>query len=103
MTNGRDRPSSTAASAGEQASAGLNRLGPEELAEFQRLNAAYKAKFDFPFIICARLNDRGAIQRALKARLDGERAAEIDTALGEIEKIAWLRLQDALAVPRTRD
>ncbi|MGC4003277.1 MAG: 2-oxo-4-hydroxy-4-carboxy-5-ureidoimidazoline decarboxylase [Pirellulales bacterium] len=45
----------TAASTSEQAAAGLTSLTPGEIAEFDRYNAAYRAKFDFPFIICARI------------------------------------------------
>ena len=41
----------TQASTAEQASAGLDRLDPHELERFQRLNAAYREKFDFPFVI----------------------------------------------------
>lgn len=86
----------TAESTREQASAGLDALTGAELAEFTRLNEAYKAQFGFPFIICARLNARDAILAAMQARLHNNLAAERDAALTEIEKIAWLRLQDAL-------
>ena len=83
-------------SAGEQAGAGLDRLGEAEAAEFRRLNDAYRGRFGFPFVICARLNARGAILAAMKTRLGGDAAGERLNALGEIEKIAWLRLQDAV-------
>ena len=46
----------TEASAAEQASAGLDRLTPAEYDRFHALNAAYREKFGFPFIICVRLN-----------------------------------------------
>ncbi len=80
----------------EQAAAGLNQMGAGELAEFQGLNEAYRERFGFPFIICARLNDRATIARALRDRSNHSPAEERDAALAEIEKIAWLRLQDAL-------
>jgi 2-oxo-4-hydroxy-4-carboxy-5-ureidoimidazoline decarboxylase len=86
----------TAASTREQASAGLDRLTAAEMAEFTRLNDAYQAQFGFPFIICARLNAKAAILAALPARLSNPPAAEHVAALAEIEKIAWLRLQDTL-------
>src|SRR5262245_31911115 len=44
----------TRESTGEQASAGLDRLSDAELAEFTRLNTAYRERFGFPFVICAR-------------------------------------------------
>jgi 2-oxo-4-hydroxy-4-carboxy-5-ureidoimidazoline decarboxylase len=86
----------TAESTREQASAGLDRLADAELAEFTRLNDAYRAKFGFPFIICARLNAKAAILAAMQARLPHDPTAEHAAALAEIEKIAWLRLQDVL-------
>jgi OHCU decarboxylase len=86
----------TAESTREQAGAGLDALSAAELAEFTRLNDAYQAQFGFPFIICARLNAKDAILAAMRERLGHNPAAERDTALTEIEKIAWLRLQDKL-------
>jgi 2-oxo-4-hydroxy-4-carboxy-5-ureidoimidazoline decarboxylase len=86
----------TAESTREQASAGLDQLTDAELAEFTRNNDSYKAKFGFPFIICARLNAKASILTAMAARLPNPPAVEFVTALGEIEKIAWLRLQDTL-------
>ena len=81
----------------EQASAGLNQLSDAELAAFQKLNEAYQAKFGHPFIICARLNAKEAILAAMNSRLQHSPDAEHAAALGEIEKIAWLRLNDSLA------
>ena len=86
----------TKESTNEQATAGLNRLSDAELAEFQQLNDRYRAKFGFPFIICARLNAKEAILAAMRARLPNSPAAEHTAALAEIEKIAWLRLKDSL-------
>ena len=86
----------TAESTREQASAGLTELTDAELAEFTRLNDTYKARFGFPFIICARLNAKAAILAAMQSRLPNPPAIEHAAALAEIEKIAWLRLTDLL-------
>ena len=86
----------TAESTREQASAGLDRLTDAELAEFTRQNDAYQGKFGFPFIICARLNAKAAILAAMQARSANPPETEFATALGEIEKIARLRLNDLL-------
>lgn len=86
----------TADSTREQASAGLNRLTNDELAEFQQLNTAYRERFGFPFIICARLNAKDAIIDAMRKRSTNSPGDEFTTALGEIEKIAQLRLNDLL-------
>jgi len=86
----------TAASAGEQSSAGLDRLSKEELARFERLNQAYRARFAFPFVICARENTKESILTALEQRANSDRTTEIATALREIAKIARLRLSDVV-------
>jgi len=89
----------TADSANEQASAGLDRLSPEEFATFTRLNAAYRDSFGFPFIICVREHDKGSILAAFEARLAHDRDAEIEAALAEIAKIARLRLEATIDTP----
>ncbi len=87
----------TEASTAEQASAGLDRLTPDEYATFHRLNDAYRAKFDFPFIVCVRMTDKAGILAAMEARTANDRASEIAAARGEIAKIVHLRLRDVLA------
>jgi 2-oxo-4-hydroxy-4-carboxy-5-ureidoimidazoline decarboxylase len=84
----------TEASAAEQASAGLDRLTQEEFDRFHALNAAYRQKFDFPFIICVRLTDKAGILAAMDRRLANDRDTEIATALDEIGEIVRLRLKD---------
>jgi 2-oxo-4-hydroxy-4-carboxy-5-ureidoimidazoline decarboxylase len=85
----------TDASAAEQASAGLDRLTPAEFERFHTLNAAYRERFDFPFIICVRLTDKAGILAAMTARLENEREAEVATALAQIGEIVRLRLEEA--------
>lgn len=85
----------TDASASEQASAGLDRLTQGEFDQFHALNAAYRDRFDFPFIICVRLTDKAGILAAMKRRLGNGRDAEIATALEQIGEIVRLRLEDA--------
>lgn len=82
-------------STAEQAAAGLNRLSPEDITAFQRLNGEYRTKFDFPFIVCARENTKETILAGFGARLPHSRDEEIGIALGEVAKICRLRL-DAL-------
>ena len=86
----------TAASHGEQAAAGLDRLTPDELARFEAANAGYRQRFDFPFVICAREHDKSSILAALERRAGNDRETEIAIALEEIAKIARLRLEDAI-------
>jgi 2-oxo-4-hydroxy-4-carboxy-5-ureidoimidazoline decarboxylase len=82
----------TEASAAEQASAGLDRLTQEEFDRFHALNAAYRARFDFPFVICVRMTDKAGIMAAMADRLDNDRGTEIATAIAEIGKIVRLRM-----------
>jgi OHCU decarboxylase len=84
----------TCESAAEQAAAGLDALSADEVAAFERYNAAYRERFGFPFVICARENRKEAILAAFPRRLQNPREREVATALEEIYKIARLRLAD---------
>lgn len=84
----------TEASAAEQASAGLDRLSEAEFARFHALNAAYRERFGFPFIICVRLTDKAGILAAMETRLTNDRETEIATAIAQIGEIVRLRLED---------
>ncbi|MDJ0699360.1 MAG: 2-oxo-4-hydroxy-4-carboxy-5-ureidoimidazoline decarboxylase [Woeseiaceae bacterium] len=83
----------TADSASEQASAGLDRCSPAEFEAMQDLNAAYWQRFGFPFVMAVRGGSVASILRAFKERLDNEYETEFRTAIGEIHKIARLRLE----------
>ena len=82
----------TADSEREQSSAGLDRLNQADFDALQRLNGAYREKFGFPFIICVRRHSKDSILRQFELRLRNDGARERDTALGEIVRIAALRL-----------
>jgi OHCU decarboxylase len=86
----------TAASTAEQAAAGLGALSAAEVVRFDADNAAYRARFGFPFVICAREHTKSSILDALSRRRNNDRATEIATALAEIAKIARLRIEDAV-------
>ena len=87
----------TADSTREQASAGLDRLTPEEYARFTRLNTTYREQFGFPFIICVREHTKASILAAFEERLAHGQQQERETALSEIAKIVRLRLRDAVS------
>ncbi|HTR43068.1 MAG TPA: 2-oxo-4-hydroxy-4-carboxy-5-ureidoimidazoline decarboxylase [Pseudomonadales bacterium] len=87
----------TRESASEQAGAGLNQLSPGEIALFQKQNEAYRAKFDFPFVICARMNKKEAILEGFEKRLPCTSDQEVQNALEEIFKIAEFRLRDLIS------
>jgi 2-oxo-4-hydroxy-4-carboxy-5-ureidoimidazoline decarboxylase len=87
----------SASSRSEQVSAGLDKLTSEEIERFERLNSEYRARFGFPFVVCAREHDKASILSEIERRTKSDRQAEIVTALAEIAKIARLRLADAIA------
>ena len=89
----------TTDSSAEQAGAGLDRLSAAEYAEFHRLNDAYKARFGFPFIVCARRHTKDSILRQFQRRIAHDAAAELQTALDEIFHIATLRLDQRVDGP----
>lgn len=83
----------TAASTREQAGAGIHECTPEEFARFTELNAAYKARFGFPFIMAVKGSNRQQILAAFEQRIQHSLEAELRCALAEIDKIALFRLQ----------
>lgn len=86
----------TPESAREQSSAGLDRLSPEEYETFMRVNREYREKFGIPMIVAVREHTKESIIARAEARLGNARDDEIETALGEIDKISWIRLQDGV-------
>ena len=84
----------TDSSTREQAAAGLDRLTPDEYEAFTRTNAAYRTRFGFPFVVCAREHTKESILRVAAERLEHTHDEEVRVALGEIAKIARLRLED---------
>jgi xanthine dehydrogenase D subunit len=89
---GRLTPESTR----EQVSAGLDRLTPEQFEALGRLNRSYRERFGFPLIVCVREHTPDSIIAWGNSRLEHAPEQEIDIALGEITKIARLRLADLI-------
>ncbi|XP_040921993.1 2-oxo-4-hydroxy-4-carboxy-5-ureidoimidazoline decarboxylase [Toxotes jaculatrix] len=92
---GRDlqRGTLTRESREEQARAGLDELDSAEASRMAWLNEDYKERFGFPFVICARMNDKANILRQLSERCRNERAVERARGIEEVKKICHLRLQ----------
>jgi 2-oxo-4-hydroxy-4-carboxy-5-ureidoimidazoline decarboxylase len=90
----------TSASSAEQGGMGLDQLTADEAATFDTVNAAYRSRFGFPFIIAVRgQRDRTAILAALSARLLNTPDQEHAAALAEVAKIARFRLDDLIRPP----
>lgn len=89
----------TADSTNEQTRSGLTQCTPEEFARLQELNAAYNAKFGWPFILAVKHLDRPAIIRTFAERLALSAADEFAAALANITTITRWRLDDLLSKP----
>ena len=91
----------TAESNAEQNSVGLDRLSDAEYEAFERVNNAYRSKFGFPYIVCVRRHTRDSILRDFERRLPNDASTEMQGSIGEICRIAALRL-DQLVVSEDR-
>ena len=88
----------TRESTGEQAAAGLAALSDAEIAAFEEHNAAYRAKFGFPFVICAReRTGRTPSWRLSPCDSSTRGSRKSRRRYGRSGKIAHWRLMDALS------
>ena len=87
----------TRESVGEQASAGLDALSREEVAELRALNARYRERHGFPFIVAVRRYSKAEIFEQLRRRIGCDSASELREALRQIASITRLRVQAKLA------
>ena len=96
----------TAESTNEQGKAGLTDCTPEEFAHLQQLNAAYNAKFGWPFMLAVR-GPRGTglhrreIIATFERRLANHPDFEFAEALRNIHRVAELRLNDKFGIAPT--
>jgi len=88
------------ASTGEQAGAGLDSLTATEFDRLQQLNAAYRARFGFPFLFAVGGSTKHDVLDALATRLSATPDAEFAEALRQVSRIAQFRLQDAVSPPQ---
>jgi 2-oxo-4-hydroxy-4-carboxy-5-ureidoimidazoline decarboxylase len=86
----------TSDSIGEQASAGLDALSRDEVAELRSLNARYRERHGFPFIIAVRRHGKADIFAMLRERIGGDSDGELREALRQVAIITRLRLEARL-------
>jgi OHCU decarboxylase len=84
------------ASAGEQTGAGLESLSPSEFEQLHRLNAAYRTRFGFPFLLAVKGSTKHDVLRALQARIESTPEDEFREALRQVSRIARFRLEDLI-------
>ncbi len=93
----------TSESTHEQGKAGLTHCTPAEFAKIQKMNAAYNAKFGWPFILAVR-GPRGTglskaqIIATFERRLGYPADYEMAECLRQINRIAEIRLDDKFGV-----
>jgi OHCU decarboxylase len=87
----------SAASTGEQISAGLDSLTPGEFEQLHRLNAAYRSRFGFPFLLAVKGSTKHDILRELQTRISSSPEDEYREALRQVYRIAGFRLEDTIA------
>ena len=93
----------TAESSHEQGRVGLTACTPAELAQIARLNAAYRDRFGFPFMLAVR-GPRGTgltkaqIIATFERRLENHPDFEFAEALRNVHRVAELRLDDRFGV-----
>ena len=87
----------TSDSTSEQRGAGLDQCSPDELQRLRALNAAYRERFGFPFVIAVKGRSRYQIMDAIEERLQNGRDTEFDTCLDQIGQIARFRLDARFA------
>jgi len=80
----------------EQSGAGLDRLNPDTGDRLQRLNALYREKFGFPFLLAVKGRTVDDVLVALERRLGAGREVELVEALTQVYRIAGVRLHDRI-------
>ena len=84
-------------SSSEQKGAGLDRLNPVEWARFIDLNAQYKKRFGFPFILAVKGATKERILASFEARIRADPKDEFEMALTQIVRIIRFRLEERVA------
>ena len=81
----------------EQAGAGLDRLTPEEFEHFTALNAAYKERFEIPFIFAVKGASKEMILAAFEERVANGQEVEVRNAIDNVCRIMRFRIEDRVA------
>ena len=86
----------TSFSSKEQTGAKLNECSKEEFEEFEKLNADYKKKYGFPFIIAVKGKNKDEILNNFRQRIQNNFEVEFNEAKNQVKKIASSRLEGIL-------
>lgn len=87
----------TADSVREQGGLDLAAVDGQEAGRWDALNARYRERFGFPFMLCIARHSRRSALAAFERRVERSRAEELEAALTEIGRITRLRLAARIA------
>lgn len=88
----------TESSQEEQCRAGLQYMTEDERDVFTSTNNKYKEKFGFPFILAVRNASKYTVLSAIRARVLNSKETEFAAAIGQVHKIAWMRLLGKISI-----
>ena len=81
----------------EQSKAGLTDCTQQEFKQFNKLNSAFKLKFNIPFIFAVRGKNKNEILNEFHSRLRNlDINSEIDISVEQVKRIALLRLEELI-------
>ena len=81
----------------EQGKAGLTDCTQQEFEQFNKLNSAFKLKFNIPFIFAVRGKNKIEILNEFHSRLQNlDINSEIDISVEQVKRIALLRLEELI-------
>ena len=80
----------------EQKNASLNQCNDAEFIEFKKLNAEYKKKFGFPFIVAVKGKNKEEILNSFRQRITNNINLEFEEAKKQVKKIASFRLSEII-------
>ena len=81
----------------EQRKAGLTDCTQQEFKQFNKLNSAFKLKFNIPFIFAVRGKNKNEILNEFHSRLQNlDINSEIDISVEQVKRIALLRLEELI-------
>jgi len=79
----------------EQRKAGLTDCTQQEFKQFNKLNSAFKLKFNIPFIFAVKGKNKNQILNEFHSRLRNlDINSEIDISVEQVKRIALLRLEE---------
>ena len=84
-------------SVAEQATANLDALSRDEFRELSKLNAVYRQRHGFPFIVAVRRYRKSEIFEQLRRRIERDSETELHEALSQIAAITRLRIETKVA------